>query len=56
MTELKNTYVIRTDDEKFQSALSMFLLNHCNSENVNATYFKMSEEGAEKVMKVVLDK
>jgi len=53
--ELKNTYVIRTGDNKFRKALELFLADHCKKINVNAVFFEMNEEGAEKVMEVVYE-
>lgn len=51
--ELKNTFVIRTDDKKFEKALISFLTEHCNDNEVNAAYFNLNEEGANKVMEIV---
>lgn len=53
--ELKNTYVIRTDDNEFRKVLDKFLANHCKEINVNAAVFDMSEEGSKKVMEVVYE-
>lgn len=54
--KLDNTFVIRTDDEKFEQALIEFLSNHCDSNNANAIYFNLNKEGAEKVMAIVQEK
>lgn len=53
--ELKNTYVIRTDDDDFRKELDKFLASHCKENSVNAAVFDMNEKGAEKVMNVVCE-
>lgn len=54
--ELKNTYVIRTDDIEFRKALDKFLSSHCQYKDVNAAVFELNELGAEKIMEVVYEK
>lgn len=51
--ELKNTYVIRTDDNDFRKKLDEFLSNHCKKHDKNAAVFKLNEKGAEEVMEIV---
>lgn len=53
--ELKNTYVIRTDDNDFRKELDKFLASHCEKKGKNAAVFDMTEKGAEKVMEVVYE-
>lgn len=53
MTKLNNTYVIRTDDEKFKAFLDKALADHCIKNDVNAAFFELNKQGAEKVMNVV---
>ena len=54
--KLDNTFVVRTDDKKFELALIQFLSNHCDVKKVNAAYFGLNEVGAEKVMAIVNEK
>ena len=53
--ELKNTYVIRTDDSDFRQALDKFLSIHCKEHNANAAVFKLNEKGAKDVMEIVFE-
>lgn len=53
--ELKNTYVIRTDDDRLGKELDNFLVSHCKEKEVNAAIFDLNEDGAEKVMDVVYE-
>lgn len=51
--ELKNTYVIRTDDDNFRKALDEFLASHCEERDANAAVFEMNQKGAKEVMEIV---
>ncbi|MER2172248.1 MAG: hypothetical protein ABS938_16650 [Psychrobacillus psychrodurans] len=54
--DLKNTFVIRTDDENFKDALGEFLSDHCDANKVNAAYYGLNETGVKKVMEIVFEK
>ncbi|MER2190640.1 MAG: hypothetical protein ABS951_06730 [Solibacillus sp.] len=54
--DLKNTFVVRTDDENFEQALIQFLSSRCEEEKVNAAYYGLNEVGAKKVMNIVFEK
>ncbi|KOS64649.1 hypothetical protein FJQ98_14240 [Lysinibacillus agricola] len=47
------TFVIRTDDKRFDQALIEFLSNHCDNKKGNAVYFNLNKVGAKKVMAIV---
>lgn len=53
--ELKNTYVLRTDDDNFRKAFDKFLADHCKKNNVNAAVFELNGIGADKVMEIVFE-
>lgn len=53
--ELKNTYVIRTDDNDFRQALDEFLSSHCEEHDANAAVFELNEKGAKDVMEIVFE-
>ena len=53
--ELKNTYVIRTDDNDFRQALDEFLSSHCAERDANAAVFELNEKGAKEVMEIVFE-
>lgn len=53
--ELKNTYVIRTDDNDFRKALDKFLSSHCKESDANAVVFELNEKGAKEVMEIVFE-
>lgn len=55
-SDLKNTFIIRTDDENFKDALGEFLSEHCDANKVNAAYYGLNETGAKKVMEIVFGK
>lgn len=54
--ELKNTYVIRTDDNDFRKVLDDFLFSHCKEHDANAAVFELNEKGAKEVMGIVFEK
>lgn len=54
--DLKNTFVIRTDDANFKEALGQFLSEHCDVNKVNAACYDLNETGAKKVMGIVFEK
>lgn len=53
--DLKNTFVIRTDDENFQDAIARFLSDHCETNKVNVACYDLNEVGAKKVMDIVFE-
>ena len=53
--KLKNTYVIRTDDNDFRQALDEFLSSHCAERDANAAVFELNEKGAKEVMEIVFE-
>ena len=53
--KLKNTYVIRTDDNDFRQALDEFLSSHCKERDANAAVFELNEKGAKEVMEIVFE-
>lgn len=50
-----SVFVIQTSDTNFKDSLSEFLTEYCKDKGVIVNVFEMNEEGADKVMKVVLE-
>lgn len=53
--ELKNTFVLRTDDNEFKQAINGFLSDYCNDKPVNFAVYELNDVGAAKVMDIVLE-